>query len=55
VETNITKEIIKNLSEEQIDKLVFDKPPDKCSETYGTTFQNTEKGIILLQLFACSF
>jgi hypothetical protein len=54
VETKITKEIIKNLSEGQVDELVFDKASDKYSETYGKTFQNTEKDIILLQLFACS-
>ena len=52
--TKITKEIIENLSEEQIDELIYNKASDKYFETFGETFENTEKDKILCQIFACS-
>ncbi len=54
IKTKITKEIIKNLSEEQIDELVYNKASDKYFETFGEIFENTEKDKILCQIFACS-
>ena len=52
--TKITKENIENLSEEQIDELVYNKASDKYFETFGEIFENTEKDKILCQIFACS-
>jgi hypothetical protein len=52
--TKITKEITENLSEEQLDELVFNKASDKYFGTFGENFENTEKDKILCQMFACS-
>jgi hypothetical protein len=54
IKTKITKEIIENLSEEQIDELVYNKASDKYFETFGEIFENTEKDKILCQIFSCS-
>ncbi len=54
MKTKITKEIIQNLSRERTDELVFNKASDKYFETFGETFNNTEKDIVLRQIFACS-
>jgi hypothetical protein len=54
VKTKITKEITENLSEEQLDELVYNKASDKYFGTFGENFENTEKDKILCQMFACS-
>lgn len=54
LKTKITKEIVENLSEEQIDELVYNRASDKYFETFGEIFENTEKDKILCQIFACS-
>ncbi len=52
--TKITKEIIENLSEEQIAELIYNKASDKYFGTFGETFENNEKDKVLCQIFACS-
>ena len=52
--TKITKEISQNLTEEQFDELVYNKASDKYFGTFGENFENTEKDVILCQIFACS-
>jgi hypothetical protein len=52
--TKITKEIVGNSTEEQIDELIYNKASDKYFETFGGTFENTEKDKLLRQIFATS-
>jgi hypothetical protein len=52
--TKITREITENLSEKQLDELVFNKASDKYFGTFGENFENTDKDEILCQMFACS-
>jgi hypothetical protein len=54
IKTKITKDIVENLSDEQIVQLVYNKAYEKYCETFGETFENTERDKILEQIFACS-
>ncbi len=54
VKTKINSETTKDLNDEQLSDLVYNKGVDKYLGTFGERFENNENDKLLCQIFACS-
>ena len=52
--TKINSETTKNITEKQLDELVYNKAVDKYLGTFGEHFKNNEEDKLLCQMFACA-
>jgi|GEM_PF-1779020 len=54
IKTIINPDVIKNLNEEQLDALVYNKAIDKYLGTFGERLSNSAQDNALLEMLACS-